>query len=150
MVPRMEQFVKSTRSFVVLAIVGLVVVAAFVFRSVRSEEPPQHQVEAQNGNVPAFVELGSDRCNSCRAMIPVLEELRSTYGCNLNVRFVDVWDNPEEGERFGVRTIPTQVLLAPDGQEIIRHTGFWSADAITAAFASGGYPLEGASGSCGP
>lgn len=135
-----------------LAVLAVVVVAAFVLRSSRSEESPTSALEQSNteAGVPTFVELGSDRCNSCRAMIPVLEELRSTYGCNLNVRFVDVWDNPDEGERFGVRTIPTQVLLAPDGQEITRHTGFWSADAITTAFASAGHSLESASGSCGP
>jgi hypothetical protein len=80
-------------------------------------------------------------------MIPVLEELRSS-NCNLNVRFVDVWDNPAEGERLGVTTIPTQVLLAPDGSEIARHTGFWSADAIRAAFAASGFAID-EPGNCG-
>lgn len=142
----------SVKSYVVLAIVGLVVVAAFVLRSNRSEEPVLSASEEEQASTvaPTFIELGSDRCTACRAMIPVLEELRTAHGCALNVRFIDVWDAPSEGERFGVTTIPTQVLLAPDGREITRHTGFWSAESIRKAFASGGYPLLAESGSCGP
>ena len=82
-------------------------------------------------------------------MVPVLDELRTTHDCALEVEFIDVWDNPDEGERFDVTMIPTQVLLAPDGKEITRHTGFWSADSIRAAFAENGYALADA-GSCDP
>jgi thioredoxin 1 len=79
-------------------------------------------------------------------MIPVLEELRKKHACKLSVRFIDVWDRPQEGERYGVRVIPTQLLLAPDGRELTRHSGFWSADAIRQVFAAKGYPLT----DCGP
>lgn len=143
----------SIKSSAVLVAVGLAVAAAFVMRSSGGEEAASNALQGPRAAraVPTFVELGSDRCTSCRAMIPVLEELRTTHGCHLDVRFIDVWDHPEEGERFGVVTIPTQVLLAPDGREITRHTGFWSAASIRSAFASGGHPLlSGDAGSCGP
>jgi thioredoxin 1 len=91
---------------------------------------------------PRFVELGSDRCTSCRAMIPVLEELRCVNSEELEVTFIDVWDEPERGEAFGVRMIPTQVLLDPGGREIGRHTGFWAADDIRERFESLGYPMQ--------
>jgi thioredoxin 1 len=144
----------TTKSLVTLFVVGLVVVAAFVLRSQGSADVATDAVsstprDAETEGVPTFVELGSDRCTSCRAMIPVLDELRAEHGCNLTVRFIDVWDHPDEGERFGVSTIPTQVLLAPDGQEITRHTGFWSAASIQAAYASGGHPLSSDMGKCG-
>lgn len=142
---------KSFKPFTILVIVSLAVATAFALRLERSEEAlssaPEERVVTDSA--PTFIELGSDRCTSCRAMVPVLEELRTTHGCNLDVRFIDVWDNPDEGDRFGVTTIPTQVLLASDGREITRHTGFWSAEAIRAAFASGGYPLAGGA-DCNP
>lgn len=81
-------------------------------------------------------------------MVPVLEELESTHGCNLDVQFIDVWKDPAEGERYDITVIPTQVLLAPDGREIERHTGFWSADAIRSAFAADGHTLDEAAGNC--
>lgn len=135
---------KPTKSLVILAVVGLVVAAALLFRTGQAEEPTTNELPKSpvTSAAPTFIELGSDRCTSCRAMIPVLDELRGEHACGLEVRFIDVWDAPEEGERYDVTTIPTQVLLGPDGQELTRHTGFWSADAIRAAFASNGHALQ--------
>ena len=83
-------------------------------------------------------------------MFPVLDELRAAHACRLNVRFIDVWGHPDEGERFGVKTIPTQVLLGPDGKELRRHVGYWSADSIRGAFAQNGHPLARDTGACAP
>lgn len=141
---------KSMKPVVILAGVALLIAGAFVLRAQRIEAtPPLPPPLAALAATPAptLIELGSDRCTSCRAMFPVLEELRNSH-CDLNVRFVDVWDHPEEGARLGVTTIPTQVLLAPDGSELTRHTGFWSADAIRAAFASRGHELAVATTRC--
>ncbi len=134
----------SSKSIAILVLVAAAVAAAFYLRAGKAEQA----VSAETQEVPVtltsptFIELGSDRCTSCRAMIPVLEELRNDHKCTLNVRFIDVWDSPEEGERFDITVIPSQVLLAPDGRELTRHTGFWSADAIKTAFASSGHPLR--------
>lgn len=140
---------KATRPLIILATVGALVIVAFVARA-REElapEPTQAQAEALT---PTFIELGSDRCVSCSAMLPVLDELRSSHGCKLKVRFIDVWEKPEEGDRFGITTIPTQILLTPEGEEITRHTGFWSADSIRGAFASHGVQLASAAEGCPP
>lgn len=138
---------KFTRSWVVLALVGVALLTALLARSMRQDHTgppaePAHTTSKTQSPVPVFVELGSDRCTSCRAMIPVLKTLKEEHPCALEVRFVDVWDNPQEGERFGVTAIPTQVLLDENGQEIARHTGFWSAKSIRNAFASQGHPLR--------
>ena len=140
----------KTKSYVIIALVGLSVASAFLLRGDRADSPPAEPEPALATAAPTFIELGSDRCTSCSAMIPVLEELRSDHDCALNVRFIDVWDTPAEGERFGVSTIPTQILLAADGSELARHTGFWSADAIRGAFASSGHPLPTEAGNCDP
>lgn len=128
-----------SRSVVWSLTLGLVVGAFWV----RAQRPaPAAAAPAAARPVPTFVELGSDRCVSCKAMIPVMETLRATYGARLEVRFVDVWADAEAGARYGVQAIPTQVLFGPDGVELTRHTGFWSAAAIEAAFAAHGHPLE--------
>jgi len=124
---------------VVLAAVGVALAAAFALRASRAEEPGGGAFTPTDR--PTLVELGSDQCTSCRAMIPVLEELRSAHACSLEVRFAAVWQAPEAAKPFAVKVIPTQVLLAPDGQEIARHTGFWPADAIRGAFAAHGHVL---------
>jgi|GEM_PF-1019073 len=141
----------NLRNGVILALTVAGVVAALVYRGANRDdatpppEPPAAVAEAAVPTapraVPRFVELGSDRCTSCKAMIPVLAELREAHAGALQVDFIDVWDHPEEAERYGVTMIPTQVLYAPDGAEIFRHQGFFAADAIRARFDALGYPL---------
>jgi len=92
--------------------------------------------------LPRMIELGSDSCASCKAMMPVLDELRERHADVLDVEFIDVWKFPEQAEPFGARVIPTQIFLAPDGTELARHKGFFAADDIRAKWAELGFPLE--------
>ena len=50
-----------------------------------------HAVGPITGGGPALVELGSTSCASCRAMQPVLAELRAKHGGRLDVRSIDVF-----------------------------------------------------------
>ncbi len=100
------------------------------------------------GNVPAgrlrLVDVGADRCVPCRAMAPILEELRVEYVQRLEVIFVDVWKNPEAGKPYGVEIIPTQVFYDGSGRELWRHQGFISKRDILANWKRLGYDLESA------
>ncbi|NLH98123.1 MAG: thioredoxin family protein [Chthonomonadales bacterium] len=92
--------------------------------------------------VPRMLELGSVSCIPCKMMKPVMEELEKEYGPNLKVDFIDVWQDPEAGRRYGVESIPTQILYDADGKEVFRHVGFWPKDEIVAAFAANGVELK--------
>jgi thioredoxin 1 len=72
-----------------------------------------------------MVELGSIGCRPCEQMKPVMEKLRTNYRGKLEVIFVDVRKDRENGRRFGVTMIPTQVFLDKTGKEFFRHSGFF-------------------------
>jgi len=57
-----------------------------------------------------LVDLGADKCIPCKLMAPVLAELAKEYAGQLDVLFIDVWKNPEEGPRHGISIIPTQIF----------------------------------------
>ena len=82
--------------------------------------------------LPRFVEVGADSCIPCKMMKPVLEELRSDYAGRLSIEFADVWESPELGDKYGVQTIPTQVIYDASGTEVFRHIGFWAKEEIDA------------------
>jgi thioredoxin 1 len=84
---------------------------------------------------PALVELGSTSCASCRAMQPVLAELRAKHGERLDVRSIDVFKQRNAIAEWDVRVIPTQVFLDGTGRELERHIGFLSAAGVRAVFA---------------
>jgi len=61
-------------------------------------------------------------CGPCKAMAPVLVALADEYRGRAQLAEVDVEREPAVAERFGVRSMPTLVLLR-DGREVGRVVG---------------------------
>jgi thioredoxin 1 len=92
--------------------------------------------------VPRLVDLGTTSCAPCKAMLVVVAELERAYADQLAVEFVNVQQDEEASRRYGIKVIPTQVFLDPDGKELFRHTGFYATEAIVAKWRELGYPLD--------
>jgi thioredoxin 1 len=52
--------------------------------------------------------------------------------------FIDVWKDPSQGKKFGIRTIPTQIFYDKEGKEVHRHVGFMSEKEIVSQLKSMG------------
>jgi thioredoxin 1 len=92
--------------------------------------------------LPRLVDLGADKCIPCKMMMPVLRELDTKYKGKLQVEFYDVWKDPAPGQQYGIRVIPTQIFLSPDGKELFRHEGFFSKEDILAKWKKLGFDLN--------
>ena len=93
--------------------------------------------------LPRLVDLGAGKCIPCKMMQPVLAELTRDYAGQLEVVFIDVWENADAGAKHGVRLIPTQIFYAPDGKELARHEGFMTKAAILAQWQALGFSFQG-------
>lgn len=93
-------------------------------------------------NLPRLLDLGADKCIPCKMMAPILEELKTRYRGKLRVDFIDVWKNPGEAEKSGIRVIPTQIFYDASGKELYRHEGFFSKEDILAKWKEFGIDLE--------
>lgn len=138
----------------VLIIAALAVAVGAVFamkqRSTPGEDitevPPQAAVETPAGApaaLPRLMDLGSDRCQSCKAMVPVLDALTREYDGRLEVVFIDVWKNPEEADRYGIHLIPTQIFFDSGGKELFRNESFFSQEDILAKWKDLGFDFDG-------
>lgn len=101
-------------------------------------------------SLPRLVDLGAGKCIPCKAMAPILEELKLTYAGKLDVVFIDVWEKPEEAEKYHINLIPTQVFYDASGNERFRHEGFFSKEDILAKWKELGVGLPGAAPTKGP
>lgn len=97
---------------------------------------------AKPAALPRLIDLGADKCIPCKLMAPILAELRKDYAGQLDVVFVDVWKNRDEGERYGIRAIPTQIFYDAAGQERFRHEGFMARKDIEAKWRELGVELK--------
>lgn len=77
-----------------------------------------------------MVDLGANRCIPCKLMAPILQEVKAEYQGRAAVIFLDVWEDPTQTDRFGIRVIPTQIFYDAEGREAMRHEGFMDKDAI--------------------
>ena len=78
---------------------------------------------ALEGKALMLVDFWATWCGPCRMLGPVIEQLAEDYeGKDVIIGKVDVDENPELAQRYGVMSIPT-VLLLEDGKEVDRKVG---------------------------
>ena len=126
----------------VVIVVALVIVVGMVFALKQNHEAssdprdepgqtvhsPADQGAASSAktHLPRLVDLGAGKCIPCKLMAPILEELKKEYAGRMEVEFIDVWENRLAGERYRIRSIPTQIFYDASGKELFRHEGFYS------------------------
>jgi thioredoxin 1 len=101
-----------------------------------------HGATTQRAGIPRLVDVGADKCIPCKAMAPILVELRAEYAGRLQVDFVDVWKDPRAGDPYNIYAIPTQIFFDGSGRELTRHEGFISKQDILATWKRLGFDLS--------
>jgi thioredoxin 1 len=107
------------------------------------EAAPSGTNAAAMAKLPRLVDLGADKCIPCKAMAPILKELKAQYAGRMDVEFIDVWKNPDVGKANKIQIIPTQIFFAATGQELYRHEGFFGKEDILGKWKELGIELKG-------
>lgn len=88
--------------------------------------------QALSSGKPTLAEFGSSTCIPCKQMKPLLEELAVDYEGKLNVVIVEVYEQKELTQQYGIMAIPTQIVFDENGKEITRHMGLYAKEDIIA------------------
>lgn len=99
-----------------------------------SAEGPSAVPEVPVKGKVTMVDIGAKECIPCKMMAPIMEELEKEYDATgkAAIIFIDVWKNKDQGRKFGIRAIPTQIFYDKDGKEVLRHEGFMDKKDIVA------------------
>jgi len=79
-----------------------------------------------------MIDLGAKKCIPCKMMAPIMEKMEKVYKGKAVITFIDVWEDRESANRFGIRAIPTQIFFDKNGKEVYRHVGFLAEKRIVA------------------
>lgn len=73
--------------------------------------------EVVQSDLPVFVDFGASWCPPCRAIAPIVDALAVEYAGRVKVATVDIDEEPELAERFGIQSVPTLAVFR--GSEVV-------------------------------
>ena len=82
-----------------------------------------------NSDVPVLVDFFAPWCGPCRGMAPILDDLSKEYEGRVRICKMNVDENPVTPQQYGVRAIPTLVLIK-NGKTVEQVTGALPKDSL--------------------
>ena len=78
--------------------------------------------DISNENLPILIDFWAEWCGPCKQISPILEELATQYENKVKIFKINIDENPQIPQKYGVRGIPT-LMIFKDGNLIDSKVG---------------------------
>jgi thioredoxin len=89
---------------------------------------PQKFEEIQNSDETWVIDFWADWCQPCKKLAPIFEEVSEEVE-DVNFGKVNIEDHQELAQKFGVRAIPTMLIVKGD-EQLDRKSGALDKDSL--------------------
>jgi thioredoxin 1 len=87
--------------------------------------------EVIQSNIPVLVDYWAEWCGPCKMIAPILDSLTDEYSGKLKIAKLNIDDNQQTPQKYGVRGIPT-LMIFKNGNVEATKVGALSKSQLTA------------------
>ena len=80
--------------------------------------------KAKEEKMPVFVDFFAEWCGPCKMAAPIVDNLSKEFDGKVMIAKLNVDENPQTAQKFGVMSIPTFVRFTKDGSKLDDVRGF--------------------------
>ena len=79
--------------------------------SIKQINDSEFKTEVIDSSKPVLVDFWAEWCGPCKTLGPILEKLSDDFHDKVEIKKINIDENPEAPANFGIRSIPTMILF---------------------------------------